>query len=162
MVWPVVVGVPVPTVPSRIVVPEPVVMYSCPPKMFVCRRLVPVVLTIVVVVPPSVANKTPLLDPVAHKSVPLVDVAERMCPVLNAFSAVELSMVALKSTRPMTRLTVAEEVPETAAVPVGVPYPVRIRNRPSADRVMSPSDEAVPLDVNWLFAPLTVVGIATD
>ena len=55
MVWPLVVGAPVPTVPMRTAVPEPVETYSCPPNRLVCRRLVTVALSAVAVVAPNAA-----------------------------------------------------------------------------------------------------------
>src|ERR1700720_2199047 len=107
----------------------------------------------------------PLTEPSIHKSVPLVLVALRGLPALVALisaSAVVVSTMLLASTRAITRLTVEEGEVVILAVPSAASYPVAVRYRPSADKVINPSLVAVALAVSLLFDPTTVVGIAID
>src|SRR5260221_4369120 len=112
--------------------------------MLVVRRLVPVELIVVVVVPPRVAYKRPVIPPVTQKADPSTEVAPRKSLALNAFRPVVVLMAASTSTRPTTRAIVADEEVAMPAVPVAASNPGTIRNRPSADRVISPSVWAVP------------------
>jgi hypothetical protein len=84
-------------------------------------------------------------------------------PVEKSESAVVVSILRDESTRPTTRGTELEAVPGSETLPpVAAPYPVRTRYFPSVERLRSPSDVAVPLEISGMFEPLADVGMATD
>jgi hypothetical protein len=121
IVWPAVIGVPVPTVPIRTAEPELVETYSCPSNIYAARRFTTVVLICVDVVAPSIAYLIPPVLPVIHRSSPSVLTAPRGLPPLAAsVRAVVVSMVPVGSARPMTRLMAVDVEPVILAVPISV------------------------------------------
>jgi len=86
--------------------------------MYALRRLVTVVDNCVLVVEPKLAYRTPPVEPVNHRSVPLVDAAPRGLPALaKSVSAVLVSTTPSEPTRNTTRLVAADVVPAMLAVP---------------------------------------------
>jgi len=110
------------------------------------RRLATVVLSWTEVEPPSVAKRMPPPAPAIQRLVPSVLIAERgLFPVAASVKPVVVSTFPFASRRPMTRGVAAEVVPARPLVGIGASYPVSNTNLPSDDRVMSPSEVAVPL-----------------
>ena len=131
IVCPVVVGVPVPTVPILIVC-APEETYNWPENMLTPRRFVAVVETVVLVLLPADAATTPVTEPIPQTFVPSV-VAERILPALNAV----LPRVVYDCCDPLAlitaiaRGTAVADVAETEAVGIGASYPETARNWPS-------------------------------
>jgi hypothetical protein len=129
--WPLVVGVPVPTVPIR-TVPAALDIKSWPPKTFTLRKFVGVETKEVEVVAPKVAYRIPpvvLLVPEIQRSVPLVLVAPRgLPPEIASDRAVEVSIDPAEFTLPITRFTVAEVEVVMLVPPTTASYPGTIKN----------------------------------
>ena len=92
----------------------------------------------------------------------VLDAPRGLPPLIASVKAVVVSTDPAASMRPTTRLT-DEEVDEVIlAIPMAASYPGTIRYCPSTERVINPSDIAVPLAVNRLREPLTAVGRLMD
>lgn len=115
--WPVVIGVPVPTLPIRIA-PALDETYNCPPNIATSRRFATVDETVVLELPPAVAVTTPVTDPIAQIFVPSV-AAERILPPLNELlpNVVYDCWAPLLSINTTARGTVAADDVATETVP---------------------------------------------
>src|SRR5215469_12767059 len=117
IVWPAVIGSPVPTAPIRTALPELSELYNWPSKISTPRMLVTVVLNCVDVDEPSVAYRTPPAAPPTQRSIPFELATPRgLLPDAQSVSPVVVLTFPATSTRPTTRGTAVDVVPARPVV----------------------------------------------